>query len=72
MLPVVIFHVLPLKLYGVACNQAIASLAPVIKSVPVTHSLPVAFANVNVGGVISTRIAFADPVTAYLPAQSFA
>ena len=59
-----VFRVLPLKLYGVACNHAIASLAPVIKSVPVTHSFPVAFANVNVGGVISTRIGFADQVTA--------
>lgn len=55
-MPVVVPRVLPLKLYGVACNQTNASFAPVIKSVPVIHSLPFALANVNVGAVISLCI----------------
>jgi hypothetical protein len=52
-LPVVVFRVLPLKLYGVVCNPIHASLAPVINNIPVSHSLPFAFANINVGGVPS-------------------
>jgi hypothetical protein len=59
-LPVVVPRVLPLKLYGVACNQTKASLAQVINNVPVTHSFPFELAKVNVGAVVSICIVAAD------------
>ena len=59
-IPVVVFHVLPSKLYGVVCNHINASVADVIANVPVSHSFPLAFANVNVGAVISTCIVADD------------
>ena len=59
-MPVVVFHILPLKLYGVLCNPAHVSVAPVIKSVPVTHSFHALLLNVNVGGMISICIVAAD------------
>ena len=49
----VVLHVVPLKLYGVACNPPV-SVADVIVKLHATHSLPFALANVNVGGVVST------------------
>ena len=53
MVVVVVFHVLPLKLYGLVDNPIPVSLAALIVNVPILHSNHVASANVNVGAMVS-------------------
>lgn len=52
-MPVIVPQVIPSKPYGVACNPAPVSFAPVMLNVPVVHSYQVALAKVNVGDVAS-------------------
>lgn len=51
---VVVFHVLPSKLYGEACNHASPPFADVIVNAPAVHSGPELFENVNVGITVSS------------------
>lgn len=51
---VVVFHVLPSKLYGEECNHASPPFADVIVNVHHTHSGHELFENVNVGTTVSS------------------
>jgi hypothetical protein len=59
---VVVFHVLPLKLYGLVCKPIPVSLAALIFNVHILHSNPVASAKVKVGAIASYRYVVIPPV----------
>ena len=69
-IPVVVFHVFPSKLYGLVFNHIHASLAQTILKFQVTHSGPLLFTNVNVGGIPSYTYTTSVPV-AIFHAKSF-